>query len=409
MGIGSREKALERPFSSSLSWTLSLLLVAVVAVLDFLSTPRLVVPVLYVVPLVLGIQQRRRWVVWCLALICVVLDFAVYYTRLIDADSFALPNRVLAAAAILSMAAICHVLVAKQQAGAEHLQRLGERTAGLEIAGLELAAREEKMDRDTREASIQKTDFLAALSHAIRTPVNAINLMAEVMRRTAANPALEPDIPQLAERLQANAVSLVELINDLLDIARPEQGKVVLQETEFDLSDVIAEECGRLTPLAQEKRLHVLIEPQQASVVLHTDRTRLARILRNLLGNAIKFTESGCVRVSSVLRPDRRVEIRFADTGIGIAPEHLAHIFEEFTQLHNPERDRSKGCGLGLAISKRLTEALGGLIAVDSQPGRGTTMTVTLPARAPAGRWLPGTASGPPVCDRDLPRYQSAR
>jgi CheY-like chemotaxis protein len=184
----------------------------------------------------------------------------------------------------------------------------------------------------------------------------------------------------MAQRLQANALALVELITDVLDVARFDVGKVELQESEFALNELLAEEHRQLQPLAADKRLTLELDPPDRPLWVRTDRVKLARVLGNLIGNAIKFTESGTVRLGARLGPDRQVVIRVADTGLGIAPEHQAFIFDEFAQLRNPARDREHGTGLGLAICKRLAEVMGGSIAVESTPKHGSTFTVTLPA-----------------------------
>jgi len=371
----------------TLTWTASLVLVAAVAVLDWLTPAPLIVSVLYVVPLVLTIQHDSRRVLWGLALLCVLLNFGVHFaqTEALLADPTSIPflNRVLAASVLVVLGAILHVLLGVQRAVNFQRQSLIDQNARLEAGNRELAAREQELDlrrREAEEASLRKTRFLAAISHDIRTPVNAINLLAELMRRTAANRSAATEIPPLAEKLRTNAVALIELINDLLDVARFDQGNLDIQEREFALNGIMAEECQRLAPLAQQKYLQLVVEPGAAAVTLRTDRVKLARILANLIGNAIKFTETGSVRVASTILPDGRPEIRVIDSGVGIAPEHLPHIFDEFIQLRNPERDRTKGTGLGLAICKRLAEALGGTIAAQSHPNHGTTLILTLPA-----------------------------
>src|SRR6185503_11605955 len=132
--------------------------------------------------------------------------------------------------------------------------------------------------------------------------------------------------------------------------------KVEFQESEFPLNELIAGECQHLQPLAAEKSLSLVFVPPPWQVWLRSDRVKLARILGNLLGNAIKFTEKGTVKVEVHMSPDpdRRVVLEVSDTGVGIAAEHLPTIFDEFAQLRNPERDRAKGTGLGLSICKRL-------------------------------------------------------
>ena len=253
--------------------------------------------------------------------------------------------------------------------------------------------------REAEEASVRKTRFLAAVSHDIRTPANAINLMVELMRRCAADPALAHEIPRLAGDLQRNTAALLELVGDMLDLARFDSGKVDLVETEFLLSQLVQEEVRQLMPLAEQKGLALRFVPGGEETRLRTDRVKLARVLGNLISNALKFTERGEVRVEidRSPQPERRVLVRVVDTGVGIAAHDLASIFDEFTQMHNPARDRTKGSGLGLAICKRLLDVIGGGIEVASEPGRGSTFTVTLPsscvAVSPGGAELPPAAS----------------
>jgi signal transduction histidine kinase/ActR/RegA family two-component response regulator len=256
--------------------------------------------------------------------------------------------------------------------------------------------------REAEEASVRKTRFLASVSHDIRTPVNAINLMAEVIRRAVDNPALAPQVPHMAQRLQANSLALVELVTDVLDVARFDVGKVELQESEFALNELLAEEHRQLQPLAADKDLTLDLDLPERPLWVRTDRVKLARVLGNLVGNAVKFTESGAVRLSAALGPERQVLIRVEDTGLGIAPEHQAFIFDEFAQLRNPARDREKGTGLGLAICKRLVEIMGGTISVESTPQRGSTFTVTLPASCVVMRLGgPVTTGGSPTTNGD--------
>jgi CheY-like chemotaxis protein len=145
---------------------------------------------------------------------------------------------------------------------------------------------------------------------------------------------------------------------------------------------LIEQEMNQVRPLVQDKSLELAIEPMTRGIWLRTDRVKLGRVLGNLLGNAIKFTERGAIKIrTNVDQHDgRRLTLEVEDTGIGISAEHLEWIFDEFAQLQNPARDRSAGSGLGLAICKRIVELLGGTIAVKSHLGQGSTFAVTLPA-----------------------------
>jgi signal transduction histidine kinase len=188
------------------------------------------------------------------------------------------------------------------------------------------------------------------------------------------------DVPELAQELQSSAMALVNLLSDVLDIARFDSNKVEMQESEFSLGALLQDEQKQLLPLAREKQLSLQIQLPVQPIILRTDRIKLARIVGNLIGNAIKFTEKGEIRISANHNADGTVDISVSDTGIGIAPEYQSHIFDEFFQIRNPERDRAKGSGLGLTICKRLVDAMGGTLQLKSAPGEGSTFAVTLPA-----------------------------
>jgi PAS domain S-box-containing protein len=232
--------------------------------------------------------------------------------------------------------------------------------------------------RDAEEASIRKSRFLAVVSHDIRSPANAISLLAELILRTAKNPKDVAEIPELAGELQRSSLSLVHLVSDVLDLSRLDAGRVELHESEFTASQWISDECRQLQPLAEQKKLQFDFSAPP-SMRLRADRIKMSRVLNNLVGNAIKFTESGQVHVTAERLADGRLRITVADSGIGIEPEDLPRIFDEFFQLKNPGRDR-KGSGLGLSISKRLVEVMGGQLEVSSEPGKGSTFSATLPA-----------------------------
>lgn len=236
--------------------------------------------------------------------------------------------------------------------------------------------------REAEESSARKTRFLAAVSHDIRTPANAINLLAELIRRSADNPALTQELPQHVNDLQASAVMLVDLVSDVLDLARLDAGGIDLQEAEISLDTALSEEVRHLIPLARQKELALEVEPLENPIYLRADRVKLGRVVSNLISNAIKFTHQGGVFLRAGVAADGRPFITVRDTGVGIAPQHIPRIFDEFFQLHNPERDHRKGIGLGLTICARLIQAMGGQINVESELGQGSTFTVFLPASA---------------------------
>jgi len=233
--------------------------------------------------------------------------------------------------------------------------------------------------RELEEASARKTRFLAAASHDIRTPANAIRLLAEIIKRSAGAPDAAERVPALAQDLERNAASLVELVSEALDLARFDSGRIELEETEFSLAETIGEECRQLRHGAEAKGL-ALVCNVPADIWLRADRVKLARILGNLIDNGIKFTTAGEVGVTARRTADRGIDIRVEDTGSGILPEDRERIFDEFFQSLNPARDRARGRGLGLAICRRLVTAMGGAIELDTEVGRGAAFTVHLPA-----------------------------
>ncbi len=238
-----------------------------------------------------------------------------------------------------------------------------------------------KRHQEAEESSKRKTRFLAAVSHDVRTPANAISLLADLIGRFSRDTARAGRIPELAGNLKESACSLIELVSDVLDLARFDSGRLEIDVSEFSLAAMIQSITQQHLPLAESKQiaLQTILPPVDA--VLATDKMKLTRVLNNLVGNAVKFTEQGSVRVRVRAEAGGEIDIDVHDTGIGIPPEHIGHIFDEFFQLRNQERDRSKGTGLGLAICKHLADGLGCKISVASAPGEGATFTVRIPAQ----------------------------
>jgi signal transduction histidine kinase len=203
--------------------------------------------------------------------------------------------------------------------------------------------------------------------------------MAEVIRRTAENPALATQLPALAQRLQSNALSLVDLVSAVLDTAHFESGHMEYRESEFSLNALLASNCRDFLPEAQAKALRLQVEAPERTIWLRTDRVKLQRVISNLITNAIKFTDNGGVTVTAALTADRAALICVRDTGIGIAPQELDGIFDEFAQLRTPDGGRKTGWGLGLAICRQLVNLMGGKITVESALNQGTTFSVRLP------------------------------
>jgi signal transduction histidine kinase len=276
-----------------------------------------------------------------------------------------------------------HLLVGASPVRDRHGNQVGAVSSFADITALKMLQRElDFRRREAEEASVRKSRFLAAVSHDIRTPANAISLLAELMQRTATTPALLSEVPEIATDLKRSAMTLVDLVSDVLDLTRFDSGRIDLHETEFPLTDMIREECRGLLPVAREKGLAFDCAILEQNIVVRTDRVKLSRILGNLINNAIKFTDRGGITVSAQRQSGGEIRIDVADTGSGIAVENQERVFDEFFQLRAPGRDSSKGSGLGLAICRRLTEAMGGKITVKSTLGEGSTFSVILPATA---------------------------
>jgi two-component system sensor histidine kinase/response regulator len=255
--------------------------------------------------------------------------------------------------------------IAEGRAGLEMVNVTIEREVETRTAEL-VHARE-----DALAASSAKSDFLSVMSHEIRTPMNAILGMAELLDETP----LVPDQKRYLDVMRTNGDALLMLINDILDLARVESGRMTLEHIDFDLEEVVGNAVETLGVRAHEKGLE-LISYFRAGVSLKLvgDQLRIRQIVINLVGNAIKFTSQGQVVVTVAPDAERAdaLHLSVADTGIGMTPETLAKMFSNFTQADSSTTRRYGGSGLGLAIVKRLADLMDGKVWVESEVGRGT-------------------------------------
>ena len=264
---------------------------------------------------------------------------------------------------------------------------------------------------DRAEAgSRAKSMFLSNMSHEIRTPMNAILGFTHLMRRDIQDPAQSERLRKVSDA----ADHLLRIINDILDLAKIESGRLRLETADFSLDDVLSRTTMLVSEDAHDKGLELVIATDRVPDRLHGDPTRLSQALLNLLGNAIKFTERGVVRLSVVLLeqdpPHLKLRFDVHDTGIGIEPAQLDALFTPFQQADGSTTRRFGGTGLGLAITKHIAELMGGEVGADSTPGVGSRFwfSARLMLQSPAAAAVP-TTSQPADLARAAPHWRSAR
>ncbi|HBI70785.1 MAG TPA: two-component sensor histidine kinase [Massilia sp.] len=227
-------------------------------------------------------------------------------------------------------------------------------------------------------------EFNADVSHELRTPLSSIRALSKLLLDRM-DGDLTPEQERQVRFIENAATDLSELVNDLLDLAKIEAGKVETHLAPVVVDNLFRALKGMLRPLVTSERVELVFDNGGVEEAFESDEGKISQILRNFISNALKFTEQGSVRVTASYEADTD-DIVFAvtDTGIGIAPDHLQLIFEEFAQVEHPLQRRIKGTGLGLPLCRRLADLLGGRVDVVSRTGVGSTFTLTLPRRFPA-------------------------
>jgi signal transduction histidine kinase len=233
--------------------------------------------------------------------------------------------------------------------------------------------------RQLAEASQHKSQFLANMSHELRTPLNAIIGVTEMLREDAE--ALKQDLEPL-DRVLGAGRHLLALINDILDLSKIEAGRMELNLASFSLAPVIDEVVKTIEPLAAKNGNQVAVHCDGEIGTMHADQMRLRQALLNLMSNANKFTDRGTIAINAGQHQQNGrdwITLAVTDTGIGMTPEQMGKLFQEFSQASSATASKYGGTGLGLAISKRFCQMMGGDITVESEPGRGSTFTIRLP------------------------------
>lgn len=271
-------------------------------------------------------------------------------------------------------------------------RRNGELIAALQREN----ARSEAALRVVEQASAARTRFFAAANHDLRQPLHALSLLSQTLLERRPGQDIEP----IARHIGSCVDGMTQVIDDLLEITRLDIGGSRPQWSVFALDELVEACCRPHSPLARAKGLALHI--QVPGTAVQSDRSLVARVIGNLISNAIRYTPSGAVTVRAEVHEDG-VRLAVEDTGVGIAAAHLPRIFDEFFQVGNAERDRRQGLGLGLSTVKRLSDLLGLRVTVRSTPGQGSCFTITLPL-APA-TMVPGTAPGSsPIAEVPIPR-----
>jgi signal transduction histidine kinase len=238
-------------------------------------------------------------------------------------------------------------------------------------------------------ASQHKSDFLARTSHELRTPLNAIIGYSEMLQEEAADLGQVAFVPDL-QKINAAGKHLLALINDILDLSKIEAGKMDLYAESFGVTDLVRDVSAIVQPLVEKNANNLVVDCADDIGTMHADLTKVRQTLFNLLSNAAKFTEQGTITLSVARQAGRRqrpgdggedwLTFVVRDTGIGMTPDQMSRLFEAFSQADVSTTRKYGGTGLGLAISRRFCQMMGGDITVESEPGRGSTFTVRLPA-----------------------------
>ena len=232
-----------------------------------------------------------------------------------------------------------------------------------------------------RLATELKSRFLAYMSHEFRTPISAIRSITRLLLDR-----LDGELSAEQERqvtfIQQTATEFAEMVDDLLDLAKVEAGRVEISPAWFEMVDLFSALRGMFKPVLTNPDVNLIFEEPVGVPELYTDDRKVSQVLRNFISNALKFTRHGEVRVAA--QPvGERIVFKVSDTGIGIAPEFHDSIFQDFSQVKSPLQKQLRGTGLGLSLSKRLAELLGGSVGLQSEPGQGSTFWLDIPQRLP--------------------------
>ncbi|MBL0797611.1 MULTISPECIES: sensor histidine kinase [Pseudomonas] len=266
-------------------------------------------------------------------------------------------------------------LIARLQSETAALrEELDETNQGVLALYAELDTQAEQL----RQASDLKSRFLSYMSHEFRTPLGSILSINSLLADELDGP-LSPEQHKQVAFVSTAARELSDMVDDLLDLAKIEAGRISISAAWFDMFDLFAALRGMFRPIVDATAVDLIFEEPVGLPRLYTDDKKLAQILRNFISNSLKFTTRGEVRISARLEGEGKVRFAVSDTGIGIAAELHGTLFEDFSQVDSPLQKRLRGTGLGLSLCKRFAELLGGEVGVESTPGVGSSFFVIIP------------------------------
>jgi len=231
-----------------------------------------------------------------------------------------------------------------------------------------------------RDANELKSRFLSYMSHEFRTPLTSMTSITGILLSRLDGPLTAEQTKQV-EFIRNSTRELTEMVNDLLDLAKVEAGRITISPEWFEMVDLFSALRGMFKPIVASTSLSLVFDEPEDQIKLYTDDKKLSQILRNFISNALKFTTVGEVRVSARLTDPEHVEFAVTDTGIGIAAEHIPNLFSDFVQLDMRLQKRLRGTGLGLSLARKFAQLLGGTVAVESELGKGSRFSVTLPVK----------------------------
>ena len=274
----------------------------------------------------------------------------------------------------------------------EQLEQLNHELEDTNRGVLALYAELDERAETVRRADTLKTRFLSDMSHEFRTPVNAILAITRLLDEAD----LQPESKKQVSLIRHAAEDLESLVSDLLDLAKIEAGKTDLRLSQFEVVNLFSALRGMLRPLLVNRAVSLVFDPAEDLPPMVSDEGKVAQILRNFISNALKYTETGEVRVTATHDAEAgTMTFSVSDTGIGIAKADQERIFEEFIQIENPMQRRHKGTGLGLPLTRKLARLLGGSVGVESEDGKGSRFFVTLPVGPVAKKEVKETPAAP--------------